>query len=67
MIDHVATRMALRAAACCAAVALFGSSVARADGNLQNVNHIIVLMQENHSVVPAAPLPAPNDPGCPFT
>jgi phospholipase C len=26
-----------------------GASPARADGNLQNVNHIIIMMQENHS------------------
>jgi phospholipase C len=29
--------------------ALLGSAPARADGNLQNVNHIIIVMMENHS------------------
>ena len=40
---------AQRAAACLLSVLALGSSPVRADGNLQNVNHIIVLMQENHS------------------
>ncbi len=35
-------------AALLAALAI-GPTPARADGNLQNVNHIIILMQENHS------------------
>src|SRR5215472_5804531 len=30
-------------------LAALGSSPARADGDLQNVNHIIIAMQENHS------------------
>jgi phospholipase C len=32
-----------------AAVALAGSGTARADGDLRNVKHIIIVMQENHS------------------
>src|SRR5262252_1721908 len=43
-----------RAAACAvAATVMVGvlavASPARADGNLQNVNHVIIVMQENHS------------------
>src|SRR2546427_11699572 len=38
----------LGAALVLSALAL-GASPARADGNLQNVNHIIIVMQENHS------------------
>ena len=50
MIDR-----AFAGSAFCAATAAFtlgallGSEPARADGNLQNVNHIIIVMMENHS------------------
>ncbi|HSP98632.1 MAG TPA: alkaline phosphatase family protein [Candidatus Dormibacteraeota bacterium] len=37
------------AAAAVALGALLGAAPARADGNLQNVNHIIIVMMENHS------------------
>src|SRR5215470_13436701 len=33
----------------CAVSALLAPAPARADGNLQNVNHIIIVMMENHS------------------
>ena len=39
----------MRAAATCAALLLFSGTAAVGDGNLQNVNHIIIVMQENHS------------------
>ena len=37
------------AAAALLSLLAFGSAPARADGNLQNVNHIIIVMMENHS------------------
>jgi phospholipase C len=52
MINRTFTRSDVRAAAVAAAIgaaALFTSATVRADGNLQNVNHIIILMMENHS------------------
>jgi phospholipase C len=41
-------RLGVSVAGFAAALGL-GGSTARANGNLQNVNHIIILMQENHS------------------
>jgi phospholipase C len=44
----IGIRKALLAGVVAAGVAL-GAAPARADGNLNNVNHIIIMMQENHS------------------
>src|SRR4029453_11875558 len=49
MIDRAFAGSALCATAALTLGALFGSAPARADGNLQNVNHIIIVMMENHS------------------
>ena len=42
-------RMPILSASLGAAAFLLGSVAAHADGNLKNVNHIIIVMQENHS------------------
>src|SRR4029453_6175109 len=49
MIDRAFPGSALCATAALTLGALFGSAPARADGNLQNVNHIIIVMMENPS------------------
>src|SRR5262245_11415966 len=46
--DFAGTALFAAAAAFCLGT-LLGSAPARADGNLQNVNHIIIVMMENHS------------------
>ena len=48
MTTCIGIRKALLGAAVAGSVAL-GAVPARADGNLNNVNHIIIMMQENHS------------------
>jgi phospholipase C len=48
MTSCIGIHKALLGAAVAAGVAL-GAASAHADGNLNNVNHIIILMQENHS------------------
>jgi phospholipase C len=49
MINRARAGSVICAAAAFAAGLLIGSPRARADGNLQNVNHIIIVMMENHS------------------
>ena len=50
MSDRALSGFAIRAAVAGFTVgALLGPAPARADGNLQNVNHIIIIMMENHS------------------
>src|SRR5215472_6825441 len=44
MRTHTISRMALAAA-----LALLGTTMVRAEGNLKKVKHIIIVMQENHS------------------
>src|SRR5262245_59685421 len=44
MRTHTTRRMALAEA-----LALLGTTMVRADGNLKKVKHIIIMMQENHS------------------
>jgi len=68
-------RPGIRNVLCAGTVVLgiaLGISAARADGNLNNVNHIIVVMQENHSFdnyfghlpyVPTGPYHVPTGPG----
>jgi len=48
MTTCIGIRKALLGAAVAGSVAL-GAVPARADGNLNNVNHIIIMMQENRS------------------
>jgi len=49
MVKRSAVRNAPLGAALVLSALALGASPARADGNLQNVNHIIIVMQENHS------------------
>src|SRR5438874_10407389 len=49
MVKPSAVRNAPLGAALVLSALALGASPARADGNLQNVNHIIIVMQENHS------------------
>jgi len=49
MVKRSAVRNAPLGVALVLSALAFGASPARADGNLQNVNHIIIVMQENHS------------------
>src|SRR5262245_564934 len=51
MIDRTLSHCAIRAASAAALIlgALLAPAPTRADGNLQNLNHIIIVMMENHS------------------